>query len=115
MPLSGWRSSPLTVISGLAPGVSARATIDHCYNHPVGWEPKTTRCTRHWTRLGWTFTGRVYGVDVKDDRQAIPGAAQVKAVLVWTVRVVMLLVAAVCAVLMTRPVTPRALRQPTPR
>jgi hypothetical protein len=130
----------LAAASGLAPGDSTRATIDHCYSYPVDWEPKTTKCTGHWTRLGHLFTGRVYGVDVKDDWQAIPpapgpkgwyevtvpeaararaalavpGAAQVNAGLVWTVRVALVLVAAVWVLLLVRAVTRHRLRQPMP-
>ena len=134
----------LLTVTGLAPGGATRATVDHCYNYPVDWEPRTTKCTGHWTWLGRTFTGRVYGVFVEYDWQAIqpapgpngwyevtvpdsardrpaltvPWAAQVSAWLVWTVRLVLVVVAAVwlllLARLVTRLLTRRRLRQPAP-
>ena len=130
----------LASVTGLVPGDSTRATIDHCYNYPVDWEPRTTKCTGHWTRLGRTFSGRVYGVFVGYDWQAIPpapgphgwyevtvpdaardrpalavpGASLVTAGLVWTVRVVLVALAAVWALLLVRVFARRRPRQPAP-
>ena len=130
----------LASVIGLAPGDSTRATVDHCYNYPVDWEPRTTKCTGHWTRLGHVFTGRVHGVFVEYDWQAIqpapgpngwyevtvpdsardrpalavPGVSLVTAGLVWTVRVVLAVLAAVWALLLVRMFARRRPRQPAP-
>ncbi|GAA3223992.1 hypothetical protein GCM10010532_055540 [Dactylosporangium siamense] len=103
-------------ITGVAPGDSSRATIEHCYvmdsGHP---ETRSTKCTGHWSRFGATFTGEILGVEVvpfwpaippyagagewgevavpDDDTVrvvpalAVPGLATVTPWMVWTVRV----------------------------
>jgi hypothetical protein len=126
----------LLAVAGLAPGDSARATVDHCYDYWRDWTPRDTRCTGHWTRLGHTFTGPVYGVDVPDNWQvippaprvdgwnelripdaardrpavAVPGGSLVTVWVVWTVRVALAVVAAVWVLLVVRSLTARRRR-----
>jgi hypothetical protein len=117
----------LLVSAGFAPGGSPHTTIDHCYVKSVDWEPGETECTGHWTLLGRTFSGRVYGVDVPGDWQAlqpsrsalwyevtvpddardrqalaVPGASVVNAWLVWIVRAALVLAAALILVMIGR-------------
>jgi hypothetical protein len=133
---SGLAVLALLAVAGLAPGDSTRATVDHCYDYWGDWTPRVIRCTGHWTRLGHTFTGRVYGVDVADDWQvispvpradgwneltvpdsardrpavAVPGGSLVTVWVVWTVRVALAVVAAVWVLLVVRLLTARRRR-----
>ncbi|MBO0870329.1 MAG: hypothetical protein J2P15_17380 [Micromonosporaceae bacterium] len=118
----------LLAVTGIFPGGSTRATVDHCYLRHHDWEPTETRCTGDWTLLGHTFTGRVHGVEVGTDWQVIPpgpgadgwyevtvpesardraaltvpGAALVVAWLVWTGRVLLALALVGLLILLAR-------------
>ncbi|MFG2043786.1 hypothetical protein [Dactylosporangium sp. NPDC048998] len=120
----------LLAVTGIAPGDSTEATVDHCYDT---YDDHTTmqrysRCTGHWTRLGIRFTGEVYGVDVPSTWQvippyplpdgshevtiadsakhqaavAIPGAATVTPWLVWTIRIALAALAVLAVIALVR-------------
>jgi hypothetical protein len=125
--ISGLALLGLLTVTGVAPGDSTRATVDHCYDNYHGERWRETKCTGHWTRLGYTFTGRVYGVDVgywpvippapradgwnelavpenTRDRPsvAVPGASLVAPWLVWAVRAALVIEVAALVVLLAR-------------
>ncbi len=114
----------LVAVTGLVPGDTTRATVDHCYVRWHDWEPRETKCTGHWTRLGRAYTGRVFGVDVptkwrslvtradgwnevtvpdiarNQPTLAVPGAALVAPWRVGTVRVALVIAVAIWLLLL---------------
>jgi hypothetical protein len=105
------------LVAGFFPGSSTTAMVDHCYTRGGERDPIQTKCTGHWSTLGFTVTGRVHGVYVVTDWRAdgpgsadgwyevtvpdsvrersavaVPGAAVVYTVVVWPVRGLVLLV-----------------------
>ncbi|GAB3860272.1 hypothetical protein GCM10027610_100940 [Dactylosporangium cerinum] len=59
--------------TGLVPGDSTQATVEHCSVRYSGSpETRSTKCTGHWSRFGATFTGEIDGVEVVSFWQVIP-------------------------------------------
>lgn len=58
-------------LTGLVPGDSVRATVDHCYVTYDRQEQQHSRCVGHWTRVGRAVSGPVRGVDVSPRWQVL--------------------------------------------
>ncbi len=116
----------LCLVTGIFPGSSTQVTIDRCSVILGDWMPDETTCVGHWSTAGFTVTGQVHGVDAGSEgwrptgnrtadgleetppdsarhwpAVAVPGATATYPAVVWLVRIVLLLVAAISATVLT--------------